>query len=117
MNCLYVLRKAPCGPYVLMMSRILLSFLSVRPPRVGVFNTLQTTIIWIPTLLCFAFCFQLVMRDSGTQPRDDPEISAANRSSIILAMFQSFTKTSAMVCALGIIARARGENLKRRGAT
>ena len=28
-NCLYVLRKAPCGPYILMMSKILYSFLSV----------------------------------------------------------------------------------------
>ncbi|KAI6223643.1 hypothetical protein M3Y99_01445800 [Aphelenchoides fujianensis] len=81
-NCLYVLRKSPCGSYILMMTQILRSFLGV-------------TIIWIPTLFCFAFAFQLIMRDSGTQPWDDPEI--ANASSIVMAMFQSFTKTSAMM--------------------
>jgi hypothetical protein len=59
LNCLYILRKAPCGAYILMMSRILYSFLG-------------TTIIWIPTLFSFAFSFQLIMRDSGTQPWDDP---------------------------------------------
>uniref|UniRef100_A0A914D3J6 Uncharacterized protein n=1 Tax=Acrobeloides nanus TaxID=290746 RepID=A0A914D3J6_9BILA len=81
-NCLYILRKAPCGPYILMMIKILRSFLN-------------TAIIWIPTLFCFAFAFQLIMRDSGTEPWDDPEIK--NASDIIMAMFQSFTKTSAMM--------------------
>ncbi|CAD5206261.1 unnamed protein product [Bursaphelenchus okinawaensis] len=82
-NCLYVLRKSPCGTYILMMSKILRSFLG-------------TTVIWIPTLLCFAFCFQLIMRDSGTQPWDDPEYGNYS-SNIFMAMFQSFTKTSAMM--------------------
>ncbi|KAH7697534.1 Protein TRPA-2, partial [Aphelenchoides avenae] len=82
LNCLYILRKAPCGPYIMMMSRILCSFLG-------------TTIIWIPTLFCFAFAFQLVMRDSGTHPWDDPE--TRNTSSAFLVMFQSFIKTSAMM--------------------
>uniref|UniRef100_A0A7E4ZSC8 Ion_trans domain-containing protein n=1 Tax=Panagrellus redivivus TaxID=6233 RepID=A0A7E4ZSC8_PANRE len=81
-QCLYVLRKSPCGPYVMMMSKILKSFTN-------------TTIIWIPTLLCFAFAFQLVMRDSGTHPWDDPVIS--NSSSLFMTVLQSFTKTSAMM--------------------
>ncbi|KAI6222117.1 hypothetical protein M3Y95_00950400 [Aphelenchoides besseyi] len=81
-NCLFVLRKSPCGIYVAMMSKILRSFLG-------------TTVIWIPTLFSFAFAFQLIMRDSGTQPWDDPHIS--NATSIFMAMFQSFTKTSAMM--------------------
>jgi hypothetical protein len=34
------------------------------------------------------------MRDSGTQPWDDPEVS---NSSTVLAVFQSFTKISAMM--------------------
>ncbi|KAI1721885.1 transient receptor potential cation channel subfamily A member 1 like protein [Ditylenchus destructor] len=86
-NCLYVLRKAPCGPYILMMSKILFSFLN-------------TTIIWIPTLLCFAFAFQLIMRDSGTQPWDDAANGTANGTggpSILMAILQSFTKTTAMM--------------------
>uniref|UniRef100_A0A183BVF2 Ion_trans domain-containing protein n=1 Tax=Globodera pallida TaxID=36090 RepID=A0A183BVF2_GLOPA len=81
-NCLYVLRKAPCGSYILMMSKILFSFLN-------------TTIIWIPTLATFAFAFMLVMRDSGTAPWDDQEFN--NTTSVLMALFQSFTKTSAMM--------------------
>ncbi|KAL3115459.1 hypothetical protein niasHT_010724 [Heterodera trifolii] len=81
-NCLYVLRKAPCGSYILMMSKILFSFLN-------------TTIIWIPTLATFAFAFMLIMRDSGTAPWDDQDFG--NTSSVLMALFQSFTKTSAMM--------------------
>jgi hypothetical protein len=64
-----------------MMARILKSFLA-------------TTVIWIPTLFSFAFAFQLIMLDSGKQPWDDPTVS---NSSTILAVFQSFTKISAMM--------------------
>lgn len=83
-NCLYVLRKAPCGPYILMMSKILCSFLN-------------TTVIWIPTLFTFAFAFQLIMRDSGAQPWDDEEHKGNGTSALFMALFQSFTKTSAMM--------------------
>lgn len=84
-NCLYVLRKAPCGAYILMMSKILCSFLN-------------TTVIWIPTLFTFAFAFHVIMRDSGAQPWDDAEIKSGNVSSaLLMALFQSFTKTSAMM--------------------
>ncbi|CAK5056364.1 unnamed protein product [Meloidogyne enterolobii] len=82
-NCLYVLRKAPCGPYILMMSKILYSFLG-------------TCAVWIPTLFTFAFAFLLIMRNSGARPWDDPE-RKNNSTSFMLALFQSFTKTSAMM--------------------
>uniref|UniRef100_A0AC35FAQ1 Ion transport domain-containing protein n=1 Tax=Panagrolaimus sp. PS1159 TaxID=55785 RepID=A0AC35FAQ1_9BILA len=82
LQCLHILRKSPCGPYIMMMARIFKSFFNL-------------TIIWITTLICFAFSFQLVMRDSGTHPWDDPII--ANHSSIGMSMFQSFTKISAMM--------------------
>uniref|UniRef100_A0AC34QIC0 Ion transport domain-containing protein n=1 Tax=Panagrolaimus sp. JU765 TaxID=591449 RepID=A0AC34QIC0_9BILA len=81
-QCLYILRKSPCGPYILMMSKILRSFLG-------------TIFIWVPTLLCFAFSFQLVMRESGKDPWNDQIL--ANSSSVFMTMFQSFTKTSAMM--------------------
>ncbi|KAF7638766.1 hypothetical protein Mgra_00001846 [Meloidogyne graminicola] len=85
-NCLYVLRKAPCGPYILMMSKILYSFLG-------------TCAVWIPTLFTFAFAFLLIMRDSGARPWDDSEGKNNNitSTSFMLALFQSFTKTSAMM--------------------
>ncbi|KAE9549370.1 hypothetical protein FO519_007414 [Halicephalobus sp. NKZ332] len=81
-QCLYILRKSPCGPYILMMSKILKSFMG-------------TIFIWVPTLLCFAFSFQLVMRESGKDPWNDVILS--NSSSVFMTMFQSFTKTSAMM--------------------
>uniref|UniRef100_A0A915CZ64 Ion transport domain-containing protein n=1 Tax=Ditylenchus dipsaci TaxID=166011 RepID=A0A915CZ64_9BILA len=58
---------------------------------------LNTTIIWIPTLLCFAFSFQLIMRDSGTQPWDDTPATNSSFPTVIMAILQSFTKTSAMM--------------------
>lgn len=40
----------------------------------------------------------LIMRDSGTEPWDDQEYrNNATGAAVFLALFQSFTKTSAMV--------------------
>ena len=51
-RCLYVLRKSPWGSYVLIMRNIVSSFT-------------WTLVLWVPTLLFFASCFQLITRKSG----------------------------------------------------
>jgi hypothetical protein len=66
-------------------------------PKLRISPPLQTTVIWIPTLFTFAFAFQLIMRDSGAQPWDDEEHKGNGTSALFMALFQSFTKTSAMV--------------------
>lgn len=86
-NFLYILRKSPSGIYILMMSRILYSFS-------------QIAIIWIPTLLAFAFAFHLVMRNSGTEPWEATEAFTSSNSTFarkLLAIFQAVTKTSTMM--------------------
>uniref|UniRef100_A0A0N4ZYG6 Ion_trans domain-containing protein n=1 Tax=Parastrongyloides trichosuri TaxID=131310 RepID=A0A0N4ZYG6_PARTI len=81
-NCLYVLRKSPFGVYILMMKKILGSFFKV-------------SIIWIPTLIAFSFAFQLIMKDTGTEPWDDKDF--LNNTLPFMAVLQSLTKTSAMM--------------------
>uniref|UniRef100_A0A914ZVD9 Ion transport domain-containing protein n=1 Tax=Parascaris univalens TaxID=6257 RepID=A0A914ZVD9_PARUN len=85
-NFLYILRKSPYGIYILMMTRILYSFS-------------QIAIIWVPTLLAFAFAFHLVMRNSGTEPWEASDAFAPNATVArkLLAIFQAITKTSTMM--------------------
>ncbi|EJD75278.1 hypothetical protein LOAG_17549 [Loa loa] len=85
-NFLYILRKSPYGIYILMLSRILYSFS-------------QIAIIWIPTLLAFAFAFHLVMRNSGQEPWEAAELFSQNStmSQKLLMVLQAITKTSAMM--------------------
>ncbi|CAG9539241.1 unnamed protein product [Cercopithifilaria johnstoni] len=85
-NFLYILRKSPYGIYILMLSRILYSFS-------------QIAIIWIPTLLAFAFAFHLVMRNSGQEPWEATEMFLQNAtvSQKLLMILQAITKTSAMM--------------------
>ncbi|VDN03128.1 unnamed protein product, partial [Thelazia callipaeda] len=84
-NFLYILRKSPYGIYILMLSRILYSFS-------------QIAIIWVPTLLAFAFAFHLVMRNSGQEPWEATEFSHnATVSQKLLMILQAITKTSAMM--------------------
>uniref|UniRef100_A0A0R3RJ55 Ion_trans domain-containing protein n=1 Tax=Elaeophora elaphi TaxID=1147741 RepID=A0A0R3RJ55_9BILA len=85
-NFLYILRKSPYGIYILMLSRILYSFS-------------QIAIIWIPTLLAFAFAFHLVMRNSGQEPWEAAEVFSQNAtvSQKLLMILQAITKTSAMM--------------------
>uniref|UniRef100_A0AC35U3X6 G_PROTEIN_RECEP_F1_2 domain-containing protein n=1 Tax=Rhabditophanes sp. KR3021 TaxID=114890 RepID=A0AC35U3X6_9BILA len=81
-NFLYVLRKSPFGLYILMMKRILITFFKV-------------SVIWVPTIVAFSFAFQLVMKDTGTEPWDDKAF--ANNTLPFMAVLQSLTKTSAMM--------------------
>lgn len=86
-NFLYILRKSPSGIYILMMARILYSFS-------------QIAIIWIPTLLAFAFAFHLVMRNSGSEPWEATEAFSSKNATFsekLLAVFQAVTKTSTMM--------------------
>ncbi|KHN73291.1 Transient receptor potential cation channel subfamily A member 1 -like protein [Toxocara canis] len=85
-NFLYILRKSPYGIYILMMTRILYSFS-------------QIAIIWVPTLLAFAFAFHLVMRNSGTEPWEASDAFAPNATFArkLLAILQAITKTSTMM--------------------
>ncbi|VIO95512.1 Uncharacterized protein BM_BM13580 [Brugia malayi] len=85
-NFLYILRKSPYGIYILMLTRILYSFS-------------QIAIIWIPTLLAFAFAFHLVMRNSGQEPWEAAEVFSPNStvSQKLLMILQAITKTSAMM--------------------
>ncbi|VDM13535.1 unnamed protein product [Wuchereria bancrofti] len=85
-NFLYILRKSPYGIYILMLTRILYSFS-------------QIAIIWIPTLLAFAFAFHLVMRNSGQEPWESAEVFSPNStvSQKLLLILQAITKTSAMM--------------------
>ncbi|KAM3722195.1 Transient receptor potential cation channel subfamily A member [Dirofilaria immitis] len=85
-NFLYILRKSPYGIYILMLSRILYSFS-------------QIAIIWIPTLLAFAFAFHLVMRNSGQKPWEADEVFSQNSTVAqkLLMILQAITKTSAMM--------------------
>ncbi|VDN51942.1 unnamed protein product [Dracunculus medinensis] len=85
-NFLYILRKSPYGIYILMMTRIFYSFS-------------QIAIIWIPTLLAFAFAFHLVMRNSGTEPWEASDVFTPNSTVTrkLLAILQAITKTSAMM--------------------
>ncbi|VDD87745.1 unnamed protein product [Enterobius vermicularis] len=84
---LFLLGKSPSGIYILMMARILYSFS-------------QIAIIWIPTLLAFAFAFHLVMRNSGTEPWEATEAFTSANATFgekLLAIFQAVTKTSTMM--------------------
>ncbi|VDK79607.1 unnamed protein product [Litomosoides sigmodontis] len=85
-NFLHILRKSPYGIYILMLSRILYSFC-------------QIAIIWIPTLLAFAFAFHLVMRNSGQEPWEAGDVFSQNAtvSQKLLMILQAITKTSAMM--------------------
>ncbi|MCP9264380.1 Utp14 protein [Dirofilaria immitis] len=56
-------------------------------------------IIWIPTLLAFAFAFHLVMRNSGQKPWEADEVFSQNSTVAqkLLMILQAITKTSAMM--------------------
>uniref|UniRef100_A0A1I7VZV3 Ion_trans domain-containing protein n=1 Tax=Loa loa TaxID=7209 RepID=A0A1I7VZV3_LOALO len=62
-------------------------------------SVLQIAIIWIPTLLAFAFAFHLVMRNSGQEPWEAAELFSQNStmSQKLLMVLQAITKTSAMM--------------------
>ncbi|KAE9547260.1 hypothetical protein FO519_009528 [Halicephalobus sp. NKZ332] len=80
-RCLYVLNKSPWGPYILIMRNIISSFT-------------WTIILWVPTLLFFASCFQLITRKSGTGVWKEV---ISNSSSDFMKTFQSLSKTAAMM--------------------
>ncbi|VDK48107.1 unnamed protein product [Anisakis simplex] len=60
---------------------------------------LKIAIIWVPTLLAFAFAFHLVMRNSGTEPWEasDALMPNATVARQFLAILQAITKTSTMM--------------------
>uniref|UniRef100_A0A7E4VEI1 Ion_trans domain-containing protein n=1 Tax=Panagrellus redivivus TaxID=6233 RepID=A0A7E4VEI1_PANRE len=93
-QCLYVLRKSPSGLYVMMISQILKSFL-------------RTSVIWIPTVVCFAFAFELVMKGSGIHPWAPADLTSADLAAInstsnsftaaTMTMFLTVSKTLTMM--------------------
>ncbi|CEF64362.1 Hypothetical protein SRAE_1000261600 [Strongyloides ratti] len=81
-NCLYILRKSPFGVYILMIKKILTTFFKI-------------SIIFVTTHLAFSFAFQLIMKDTGTEPWDDKD--SFNGTVPLMAVLTSLAKTSSMM--------------------
>uniref|UniRef100_A0A0N5BFS0 Ion_trans domain-containing protein n=1 Tax=Strongyloides papillosus TaxID=174720 RepID=A0A0N5BFS0_STREA len=81
-NCLYILRKSPFGVYILMIKKILTTFCKI-------------SVIFFTTHLAFSFAFQLIMKDTGTEPWDIKDES--NSTVPLMAVLTSLAKTSSMM--------------------
>uniref|UniRef100_A0AAF5HXR3 Ion transport domain-containing protein n=1 Tax=Strongyloides stercoralis TaxID=6248 RepID=A0AAF5HXR3_STRER len=81
-NCLYILRKSPFGVYILMIKKILITFLKI-------------SVVFVTTHLAFSFAFQLIMKDTGTEPWDDKD--SFNGTVPMMAILTSLAKTSSMM--------------------
>lgn len=71
-ECLYILRKSPCGLYILMLWKILKTFINM-------------CFIWISTLICFSSLFGLIIMQ--TRMINKYHCEQEKRKNVILSMF------------------------------